>query len=401
MTKNRNYALSTLLRILIALLAILPMILFLVSPVLADDAPDPIPPTLTPTNQATPTQTLYPCPVATYDGSKQVSWDYAMQCGHCVPTATPEPSFLNAVTIPTADMELFATPTADGFGGGGGPGDIIATPGGPTITPGGPTITPGSTITPSGPAWFVTESWYTNVYSGEWHRFLNICGEGNTPKATMFYHEINSTERFVSMSGAYGSGKPEGWMISWNNGEANILGSGGGTFSEIYEFFRVTGLSSGIYLPNPQPEFVWTVPTMNNPTGAVMNYQDFGGNMYTLCYGDNPPQPEPTTTPTPTITPEPGICAEYGYQDYDPAAGWGGYVITEDFGCTTLIPKINLPLDVVDWVIDQPFDFDFDGVRVCYNVVTFGDVEMMGVTFPIELLALPFVAFLINIIMKL
>ena len=80
--------------------------------VYADDTPTPTEtPTRTPTSAPTQTQTLYPCPEETYDVAQQVSFDYAMMCGHCLPSQEPTVGLLEPITIPTSGLFGIETET--------------------------------------------------------------------------------------------------------------------------------------------------------------------------------------------------------------------------------------------------------------------------------------------------
>lgn len=384
---KRNHVIEIVVRIFIAILTVLPLIFIMVVNVFADNAPDPIPPTLTPTNPPTPTLTKYPCPVATYDSSKQVSFDYAMICGHCIPTATAQPWFDNPIVIPT--IGEYETPT---------PGST-ATPGA-TITPGGLTATPTITAQPSGPVWYVSEAYVETIYSSAWHRYTGQCNGDDVSKLTFSYHYANTTERFFSFGGnLYGSGKPAGYMMGWQNNEANPLGTSY-TSDEVYTFLQSVAIQQGIYLPS-NPVWAWRVGGMQSFGTITLNYQDYGGQQLTLCYGDNPPEPEPTPTSTPTPTAEPGICSNYDYQDYDPIAGWGGFVTIDTNQCHDIIPEIDLTVGAVELITGDPFALYFPGFRLCYRAVVFGDIQIFGLEIPIDLIVLPFAAMLIRMIMNL
>ena len=396
---HANYAVKNIIRILIALTAILPLLLLMVVDVFAD-TPTPTPaPSNTPTIQPTPTQTKYPCPVATFDGSKQVSLDYGLYCGHCVPTATMEPWFDNPIVIPTIPAYETATPG----------NTATATPGA-TVTPGGPTATPaGGTGSGGTVELYWGDSWtYQSGQDGDYHGF------------TISYDEDTY---LVGLKIERAAGANDGGSVYFRVQDPVIQP----VAERKYYPPTVEGalfITRSDYLPEPNSDVYLDEMGIRAAVGEPDNtsqilqgfdipsttweYKDtyhsapyrYNVTITPLLFGIDP-NAQPTPTPTPTATVPAGICAEYDYQEYDPIADWGGFTIVESGVCNDVIPPIDIHIAAVEIITGQPFDLDFPGLQLCYSAVEFGEVALFGLSFSMELLALPFAAMLIGLIIKL
>jgi hypothetical protein len=132
---------------------------------------------------------------------------------------------------------------------------------------------------------------------------------------------------------------------------------------------------------------------------SVKNYYnaDYSGGMFCMIpifYGSQEsPEPTPEPTITPTIDPYYYDCSTWDYEEKTQVVTIGEITWTNG-ECITLLPgeTLELPgeLDPIGW----------DTVRVCPVYVDLPEMSIFGIEIPLSMLALPFVIWIIKLLMR-
>lgn len=122
------------------------------------------------------------------------------------------------------------------------------------------------------------------------------------------------------------------------------------------------------------------------------------GLLYGMCFGI-PPSIEPTATPTATMLPEELYCSQYEYVDTSPV------VVAPNIGmengtCFTIIPAFSMDTPAVGTIIES-LRIEWQAFKLCPVWVSLSPMSIFDIVIPMELLIIPFVIFLITMIMRL
>jgi hypothetical protein len=355
------------------------------------------------------------CPVDPPDAP--LSLEYIENCPACVPEPTPmfeslPTSNLPTVVLPTVPYDpsenyvLIGSGQCEQYTGSNIycfydlADDACYCPDNYVITTPTVVITPTAAVTatavPVGDTWYVVETVEISDHpsNSDWNRHVALCNGDDVSKASFFYHYANSSERFVSVaSGVYGSGKTEGYMFFWNNSESNPLGTAYSQ-AEVYEFFKQTALSQGIYMPDYPSSFAWSAGILHDNGYATMNDEDWGGQQYALCYGDNPP-----AEPTPTPDPDYYDCSVYQYMDDTPLVEWDLFTVT-DGDCIKILPDFAIHTPAIGETVPA-VDWEIDSLSICPRYVDFGEMSIADFEIPMDIFAIVAVMGLLTLIFKL
>lgn len=371
----------------------------------------------TPTPSPTGTPTMV-CPVATYDPSKLLNYEWAQNCSVCIPTPT---SSLPTSVIPTGEIVGTVTPTTV-----------------PTITP---TITPTATSAVGFAGLMILNTagspipTYTNVDMVDFQSY-------NTYKTYNHYSDLNTYNLRMSVrsSGASGTSYKVGFFMesdSYYPSNAydvkqklhfNNISNGYITLTFASDSYKNPGVVKSlapseqydVYFVNQSgyggASLVGTPPIKFN--AVILNSKGVGvtdltiqidgladvgndgarrwDNTWKIIRGGYELS-EPTPTPSPTITPTPGACGNWDYFDYagDPVASFSG-IITTNGTCFGVIPNFQIGIP------DNPYtdleQIGIPGVEICPVWVDFGEIKFLGLQIPIDIFVFPLVMMLVWVI---
>lgn len=366
------------------------------------------------------------CPVGLPDPEQQINPEWLLRCSACMPARATSTPF-TTLTIPTqsvpclcateiamATLAPVITRTSDA-GGGRPPRDCTCMEGTTTPTP-SITGTP-IYITPV-PHYYVREysSSFTQTFSGEERRNGLYIGSipcyGNDEQRGGFIYTEGTASfgyqgaRTVSVMIENEGGWWPGYIYSHSGSDSPVDFSGfafgaiqeGGlpgyeqTCDFIYDYLDVeTGCQRSW-----TPKYDMTLElTKYSSGGALINVPRYGA----VCYGVN----DPVQTPTPTATPAvDAYCSDYRYVNDDPA------VIIGDFGiipgeCFTLLPSSAMVNQFIPVVVGDNglFSMDWPEVQMCPNWVLIPDVEILGITIPLEIGLIPLLMFVVVALLRL
>lgn len=400
-----------------AILGILMLLLLTINPVYAQEStpeptstPTPVPtstitPYYAPTNQIpgfnTPTPSVQgDCPDYVRDLDRELSLNWMKACSKC-PTGksviTPIPR------LPTISYGNLGTPV-------------------PTVG-----ITPTVSPTPNTQNWRIQrkinnvwttfpaegQEFYTTFNNSQWNNGLSAYSSGPFPK-TLGIHEIGHLDTYY-LHPSYGGGSfnLRFWGGQYTNGlgfdivivESNLVSLPVGythhfVAGEGHDYVVKVGVVGGT-LTNINWELKYNVilyggNTYSNGPSMVQEYNagtyqsNKIGNTKTTWYNG--------TVPVADI----GYCSNYVYADEeeadDPLVGMPDISIWQGV-CMDFVPPFSWFRDSAgSYLFDV--DLSFPGIGICPIWVELGDMELAGITIPMDILFLPAVMFIFGLLFK-
>lgn len=347
-----------------------------------------------------------------------------------VPSATPTPEgtpedFLLTQTA-TPDLELGycpAWPTPD-----------WGTPDGPTSTP---TLTP--TTTPAPGLWLMRVDEYFNYTSGAGNGDITL---GSA--APVVVPPGNAWLGYLALH-VYASGSGGQERLRLANGTINAVDIENQRLSTIYQIcnLRMTGtdlansctaaraLAAGEIPVTPNGGVNGNISISSNPRSSgdtitydiVHNRTGCGScsalsgwmGVSHLVFDGIPFDPGPTSTPspTPTITPTPygGLATpdipvydcsvpffknDWVYRDDEPIAEFEVSLEVVETACYTVVPEIYFELPAIEILSFPGVTVEVEQIDLCVTFYRMPEVSILGIFFPVDLLALPLVGYLIR-----
>lgn len=339
------------------------------------------------------------CPESTPDTEQELSIDYLQQCYGCVYALTP--------TGTPSDIETEATNMYM---------DMTSTAGAnPEHTP-EPEITPTIELTPTP---VVTDEYYLGEPI-EFHGYAESNTNNGIFEANSFIPvEEGTHSEYVGVVFGYKNGTgPSGTFpdkvyidMNWLNSDSSVLENmSQNGFGPAYKYKLVYNSGHDINLINDllyleemiTPNYTEGYSSWNWNDGDNIGYSGYfqvtsyydvrdasmDFELIPIYYG---------VEPTGEITPTPEIidCEVYDYEEKEPLVDMGELMWTEG-ECITILPgqEITIPGD-------PPTESGWPEVQICPIYVDVPELTVMEIEIPLTMAALPFVIWLIKLIIRL